>query len=172
MTIFDPDRLQREVAALDEELGAPGVWDDARRGAKLAASRAQKGRRLDLYRRLETELEELPEMLPGSTREVTFRVPNVPRLGYLQAGVTLQPTVVAEALDPGPLALVARQASLAGMPWVALGVIALGLGLVMLARWRRAHLTRQAEEWVAYTRAEARRVADNNAAGTVANVTQ
>ena len=63
MTIFDPDRLQREVAELDEELGAPGVWDDARRAAKLAATRAQKGRRLELYRRLETELEELPEML-------------------------------------------------------------------------------------------------------------
>jgi hypothetical protein len=116
--------------------------------------------------------EELAEMLPGSTREVTFRVPNVPRLGYLQAGVTLQPTVAAEALDPGPLALVERQASLAGMPWVALGVIVLGLGFVMLARWRRARLTRLAEEWVAYTRAEARRVADDTAAGTVANVTQ
>ena len=113
----------------------------------------------------------LPEMLPGSSRQVTFRVPNVPRLGYLQAGVTLQPTVAADALDPGPLALVERQTSLSAVPWLVLGVVVLGIGILVLARWRRARLLRQAEEWVAYTRAEARRAADDEATSTASNVT-
>ncbi len=63
MSTFDPDRLEREVGQLDEELGHPGVWGDARRAARLSAERAQKSRRLELYRRLEGELEDLPEMV-------------------------------------------------------------------------------------------------------------
>lgn len=115
--------------------------------------------------------EELAELLPGATREMTFRVPNVARLGYLQAGVTLQPRVATDAVDPGPLAVVERQTSLSGVPWLLLGVVVLGVGIVVLARWRRARLTRQAEEWVAYTRAEARRVADAQTVGIEADVT-
>jgi len=113
---------------------------------------------------------ELAEMLPGATREVTFSVPNVPRLGYLQAGVTLHPTVAADAPNPGALALVERQSGLAGVPWLALGVLILVLGVVLLARWRRARLTRQAEEWVAYTRAEALRIADDQATSSATEV--
>jgi len=115
--------------------------------------------------------EELAELLPGSTREVTFSVPNVPRLGYLQAAVTLQPTVAADALDPGPLAVVERQSSLAGVPWLALGLLVLALGIVLLARWRRARLARRAEEWVTYTRAEALRVADERVTSPATDTT-
>lgn len=106
----------------------------------------------------------LDELLPGTTREVTFTVPGVPRLGYLQPEVTLQPTVSEDAMDPGTLATVSRATSIVSVPWLLLAALAAVAGLVLFARWRRARLTRQAEEWAEYTREQARREAAGDAA--------
>lgn len=112
-----------------------------------------------------TAREELPELLPGTTREVTFRVPSVARWGYLKPVVQLDPKASTDATAPGELQQVVRDTSLVAVPWVLLGLVVVVVGLVLGVRWRRRYLTRQAEAWAEYTREEARREAQ---AGTSA----
>jgi peptide chain release factor 2 len=60
---FDPDALEKRLAALEEELGAPGFWDDQRRAAEVSAEHARLSRRLERYRRLTQEYEDARELL-------------------------------------------------------------------------------------------------------------
>ena len=62
MTTFDPDALAARIGALDEQISAPGFWDDPRAAGKVASDRARADRQLQLYTRLEAELEDLPAM--------------------------------------------------------------------------------------------------------------
>lgn len=102
---------------------------------------------------------EVDEMLPGTTRAVTFHVAGVGRVGYLRAQVSLQPTVAADALDPGSLKPVVRDTTLFSVPWVLLGLVVLVVGFVLLVRARRQRAARAAAEWVAYQQALAQREA-------------
>ena len=63
MITFDPDALEKRLAALEEELGAPGFWDDQRRAAEVSADHARLSRRLERYRRLTQEYEDARELL-------------------------------------------------------------------------------------------------------------
>jgi peptide chain release factor 2 len=63
VTIFDPDALAANVAALDERISTPGFWDDPRAAGKVAAARARADRQLQLYSGLEAEVEDLPGMV-------------------------------------------------------------------------------------------------------------
>lgn len=107
-----------------------------------------------------TAREQLPEMLPGSTREVTFHVPAVARWGYLKPVVTLTPKASTDAANVSGISTVTRDTSLVSVPWLLLAAVVLVAGFVLLVRWRRARLTKRAEDWVEYTRAEARREAE------------
>jgi peptide chain release factor 2 len=49
---FDPDGLRRRVAELEEELGAPGFWDDQQRAARISSEHARLTRRLERYESL------------------------------------------------------------------------------------------------------------------------
>jgi len=49
---FDPDGLRRRVAELEEELGAPGFWDDQQHAARVSAEHARLTRRLERYETL------------------------------------------------------------------------------------------------------------------------
>jgi peptide chain release factor 2 len=60
---FDPDALEKRLAELEEELGAPGFWDDQRHAAAASAEHALLTRRLDRYRRLSQEYEDARELL-------------------------------------------------------------------------------------------------------------
>jgi peptide chain release factor 2 len=60
---FDPDELEKRVAALEEELGAPGFWDDQRHAADVSAEHARLTRRLERYRRLSQDYEDARELL-------------------------------------------------------------------------------------------------------------
>jgi peptide chain release factor 2 len=60
---FDPDSLEKRLAALEEELGAPGFWDDQRRAAAVSAEHARLTRRLERYRRLSQEYDDAKELL-------------------------------------------------------------------------------------------------------------
>ena len=62
MSTFDPDALERRLAALEEELNAPGLWDDQARAAKVSAEHARVSRRLDSYRALSREYEDAAEL--------------------------------------------------------------------------------------------------------------
>jgi peptide chain release factor 2 len=59
---FDPDALEKRVAALEDELGAPGFWDDQRHAAAVSAEHARLTRRLERYRRLTQEYDDAREL--------------------------------------------------------------------------------------------------------------
>jgi len=63
VTIFDPAVLARRLDELNEQLSAPGFWDDPRRAAVVSADQARTQRKLDTYRRLEGEIGDLPTLL-------------------------------------------------------------------------------------------------------------
>ncbi len=63
MITFDPDALEKRLAALEQELGAPGFWDDQRRAADVSSEHARLTRRLERYRRLTQEYEDARELL-------------------------------------------------------------------------------------------------------------
>src|SRR5215813_7011485 len=58
-TIFDPAALSERVQALEDEMGAPGFWDDQERAPKVSAEHARTSRRLSTYRELESDVEDL-----------------------------------------------------------------------------------------------------------------
>jgi peptide chain release factor 2 len=60
---FDPDRLESRIAELEQELGAPGFWDDQQHAAQVSAEHARLSRRLDRYRRLTQDYEDAQELL-------------------------------------------------------------------------------------------------------------
>lgn len=103
--------------------------------------------------------QELPELLPGSTRTLTVVVPGTAQVGYLNPYVQLQPTVEKDALNPGPLALVSRDTAIAAVPWWIVVLAVLVVGFFLFRRWRRRSDGKRAEAWIAYTEEEARRKA-------------
>jgi peptide chain release factor 2 len=63
VTTFDPAALARRVDELNEQLSAPGFWDDPRRAAVISSEQSRAQRKLDGYRRLEAEIRDLPALL-------------------------------------------------------------------------------------------------------------
>ncbi len=63
MTIFDPAALERRLEELNEQLSAPGFWDNPKRAAVVSAEQSRAQRKLDAYRRLESEIGDLPTLL-------------------------------------------------------------------------------------------------------------
>jgi peptide chain release factor 2 len=55
----DPDALEARAGALEEEMGAPGFWDDQERAAKVSAEHARLTRRLEVLRSLEADVDDL-----------------------------------------------------------------------------------------------------------------
>lgn len=47
------------MRALEEEMGEPGFWDDQERAAKISAEHARTSRKLNTYRELERDVEDL-----------------------------------------------------------------------------------------------------------------
>ncbi|MBX5470262.1 MAG: peptide chain release factor 2 [Thermoleophilaceae bacterium] len=58
-TIFDPAALERRLAELEQAMQAPGFWDDQAQAAKVSSEHARVQRRLEAFRSLESELEDL-----------------------------------------------------------------------------------------------------------------
>jgi peptide chain release factor 2 len=59
---FDPDRLARRRDKLEEEMGAPGFWDDQARAARTSTEHSRLTRRLERYERLRREFEDAKEL--------------------------------------------------------------------------------------------------------------
>ena len=62
MITFDPDGLRRRIGELEQELGAPGFWDDQQRAARVSEEHARLTRRLDRYERLTRDYEDAREL--------------------------------------------------------------------------------------------------------------
>src|SRR5436190_341 len=58
-TTFDPAALSERRRALEEQMQAPGFWDDADAAAKLSAEHAKATRRLEEFTALERDVEDL-----------------------------------------------------------------------------------------------------------------
>jgi peptide chain release factor 2 len=71
VSTFDPDSLEKRVVALEEQMNAPGFWDDQARAAKVGAEHARDSRRLEGYRRLRQEYDDASELfeLDGGAME-------------------------------------------------------------------------------------------------------
>ncbi len=63
MITFDPEQLEGRLAELEQELGAPGFWDDQQHAAQVSAEHARLTRRLERYRRLTQEYQDAQELL-------------------------------------------------------------------------------------------------------------
>jgi peptide chain release factor 2 len=59
---FDPDSLKTRLAALEQELGQPGFWDDQQHAAAVSAEHARVARRLERYERLSREYEDARDL--------------------------------------------------------------------------------------------------------------
>ena len=62
MITFDPEGLRRRIAEHEDELGAPGFWDDQQRAARVSADHARLTKRLDRYERLSRDYEDAREL--------------------------------------------------------------------------------------------------------------
>ncbi|MEX2195019.1 MAG: peptide chain release factor 2 [Thermoleophilaceae bacterium] len=56
---LDPASLSERQAALEEEMQAPGFWDDQARAAAVSAEHARISRRLESFRSLESDIEDM-----------------------------------------------------------------------------------------------------------------
>jgi peptide chain release factor 2 len=62
VSTFDPDSLEKRLAELEEEMNAPGFWDDQARAAKVSAEHARVSKRLEGYRELRREFDDAREL--------------------------------------------------------------------------------------------------------------
>ena len=108
--------------------------------------------------------EEVTELLPGSTRTVSYTVEGIGQLGYLDAYVKAQPTVDDAALNPGVLTATSRDTVLWAIPWWLVAVVIVGAIVWVFLRVRRARDERAAIAWIAYTEEQARLKASEPAA--------
>ncbi len=59
---LDPAALERRVAELEHEMGDPGFWDDQANAARVSAAHAGASGRLNGYRALTDDIDQLAEM--------------------------------------------------------------------------------------------------------------
>jgi peptide chain release factor 2 len=63
VTTFDPDGLTRRRTELEEQMGAPGFWDDQAEAARVSTEHARVTRKLDSYQALRKEVDDATELL-------------------------------------------------------------------------------------------------------------
>jgi peptide chain release factor 2 len=59
---FDPDRLAARAAELEQQMGAPGFWDDQQQAAQISTEHSRVTKRLERYRRLDQEYNDAREL--------------------------------------------------------------------------------------------------------------
>jgi dihydroorotate dehydrogenase (fumarate) len=99
--------------------------------------------------------QDLGEVLPGNSVPVGFQASGVPAVGYVITHMLLQSGISGDAPDPGPLPVINRDAFTLAVPWLLVALIAIGVGVYFLLRWRRTVEAQRAAEWDAYQQAEA-----------------
>jgi peptide chain release factor 2 len=90
---LDPSQLQERLEELDGQIGAPGFWDDQERAVKVSAERTRAARKLELYERLSTDVEDAGDLVvmladaPELADEVSAQVVNLgSRIDELEEG--------------------------------------------------------------------------------------
>jgi peptide chain release factor 2 len=62
VSTFDPASLERRALDLEEQMSAPGFWDDQSRAAEVSAEHARVSKRLEEYRKLTREYQDAREL--------------------------------------------------------------------------------------------------------------
>jgi peptide chain release factor 2 len=62
VSTFDPASLEQRLAQLEEQMNAPGLWDDQVTAAKVSAEHARVSRRLEGYRALRRDFDDAREL--------------------------------------------------------------------------------------------------------------
>ena len=68
-TIFDPADLDERAKALEEQMQAPGFWDDADQAAKVSAEHAKATKRLQTFTTLRSDVEDLDGLVEMAAEE-------------------------------------------------------------------------------------------------------
>ncbi len=108
-------------------------------------------------------VEEVPEILPGGSTDLSFTVEGVPQIGYLSPYLTVQPTASKESPVPGALPQSTRDTPVLAMPWWLVILVVVAAVVWLLLRIRRSRDEKAAIAWMEYTEAEARRRAAESA---------
>lgn len=91
----------------------------------------------------------LSELLPGQSAAVDVSLSGVAQWAYLNPGVTLRPFVETQDSKLAvPAPIVSRDTFLFALPWSLLILIAAGIGVYFLLRWRRRRDEVRAQEWM------------------------
>src|SRR4051795_6816981 len=62
VSTFDPVTLEQRLVGLEEEMNAPGFWDDQNRAARVSADHARTSRKLEGYRTLVRDFDDAREL--------------------------------------------------------------------------------------------------------------
>jgi peptide chain release factor 2 len=62
VSTFDPASLEKRLVELENEMNAPGFWDDQARAAKVSSEHARASRRLEGYRQLLQDYRDATEL--------------------------------------------------------------------------------------------------------------
>ncbi|HEY4280751.1 MAG TPA: peptide chain release factor 2 [Conexibacter sp.] len=60
---LDPKSLEAQVGELEEEMGAPGFWDNQEKAARTSAEHARASRKLETFRTLTSDAEDLEPLM-------------------------------------------------------------------------------------------------------------
>jgi peptide chain release factor 2 len=70
--IFDPASLSERVAALEAEMSEAGFWENQEHAAKVSAEHARAARRLDSFRSLQRDVEDLTTLAEMAEEDPTL----------------------------------------------------------------------------------------------------
>ena len=98
----------------------------------------------------------IPVLLPGNSATYEYDLTGVGQWGYLNPAAKLNPFVDStDAALQLPITPVSRDTVVIAVPWMLLIVAAIIAGAIVLRRRLRARDEARAEEWIAYTEAQA-----------------
>jgi len=113
--------------------------------------------------------DEVDELLPGGETTISYQVSGIGQLGILTPYVTLQPTISPDAINPGPLNPITRDANLIAVPWWLVILLAIAALVIVILRIRARRDEKAALAWIAYTELQAQRKVDELSVGGAAH---
>jgi peptide chain release factor 2 len=69
----DPKSLEARVGELEQEMGEPGFWDNQEKAAKISAEHARANRKLEMYTRLSSDVDDLEPLAEMAQEDPELR---------------------------------------------------------------------------------------------------
>src|SRR6195952_3634002 len=84
-TIFDPASLAERVAVLEDEMSAPGFWENQDAAAKVAADHARAAKRLEQFRSLEADVDDLDSLVEMASEDAEIAAELTEQLASIES---------------------------------------------------------------------------------------